>query len=547
MRALYLLLTALLSIPAQAQLWEHADQRDEEIHLYGAFPLAGDRWAVIGRTTWAGSHLISVRESDGSVAWEDVGPYLIGQGWGEVVMMPDSGLLHVGVNDGCDVLGPDSRVRRYAADGTVLWERFLYPMFTSTPTMAAKGIVDHIAIASSDSVHIMDLNGMSVGGFEVPSNGVRKIHWASDSSLFMLQGTDLRLIDLDGIVLASSPIGPGVRDIHWDGPSVFVLTSDSVRRFDAMLDPVGSSPLPGQNYSSRFIPSDSGLFVNTTTALYELDTNGVPGQLFPWPALPNHGTSACAIRSGDVLSVGNTVISGRTTGIVRKLSMDGVAISHAEDVEVLLQVDSARAEHAGGWFPFWDQRADVTGRVVNHGPDTLFRVVVSMWIDLPVMLCSHMTNRIDTSGFVLAPGDTLDLPFGDVFVARGVSPTAAPIGEVCLVALAPNGLADRAPDDNTACETVDFVLGVQDEDAPPSIALSPNPATDRCFLKGSAGLGTSVQVRVLDLAGRDMPVRSRLLSDNSLEVDVSSFPAGTYVMSVLQNDKQTALKLVVAR
>jgi len=545
MRDLYLFILSTLAIPAQAQLWERADQRDEEISLERVLPIGGGRWAVIGRGTFAGSHLISVRDGEGSIVWEDLGQYVVSHGPGDVILMPDSGLLHVGVYDGCDYYGSESRVRRYAPDGSILWENVIDPQFSSQVTMAAKGSIAHVALAAQDSVYILDLNGNSDGGFEVPSNDVHMILWASDSSLFIVRGTDLQYVDLGGTVLASTPIGPLLKDMHWDGQQLFVLSNDSVRRFDASLVPTGSAALPGV---SGITASDSNLYVNTSTALYQLDANGVPNLLFPWPVLPNLTTTACAVRNDTVLSVGNTSISGRSTGVVRTLSIGGDAALHDEDVELLLQVDSAWSEFVGGWYP-WNRRAEITGLVVNRGSDTLNSVVVSMWVSVPYIFCNIPTNRIDTTGLVLAPGDTLILPFGVVDVAMGLTNNQVMTltDEICIVALAPDRLADRGPDDNAACETLTFPLGMGTGFAPPSLSLVPNPTTDRCVLTGLASLGTAVQVRLMDLSGRSLVYRSVSSSSNSLELDVSDLSPETYIICMEGERNRAVMKLVVVR
>lgn len=547
MRIIPLTLLAALSFHAQAQLWEVADQRNEEVYLSKVLPVGGGRWAVIGRAAWAGSHMISVRNADGTIAWEHEDEYAV-EGSGDVVQLPDSGLLHVGLADNCDYYGPESRVRRYAPDGTVLWERTITPLMTYGVTMAAKGSIAHVAVASQDSVYVMDLDGNAVGGFYVPSLDILEILWADDSSLFMATSTDLERVDLAGAVLGSTLFPSIVHDMHWDGQNLFVLANDGVHRFNGNLSPLGQAALPGVDWNSRFLVSDSSLFVNTTSGLYQVADDGSSTLLFTWPALPNLTTTGCAVQNGTVLSVGNTNISGRSTGIIRTLSMSGNAAQHDQDVEVLLQVDSAWTEYLGGWYP-WNRRADITGLVVNHGPDTLHSVVLSMWVQVPWILCDQFTNRIDTAGFALPPGDTLSLPFGVVDVAMGMAQSQVEneADEICIVALAPDHLADRNPDDNTACGTYDFTLGITDRMHEAPLTLAPNPAVNTCVLSGVASLGATVHVHIMDLTGRVVAEQSITSSSNNMELDVSALPPATYILSAEGKNSRSMMKLVVAR
>jgi hypothetical protein len=504
---------------------------------------------VIGAPNFAGIHAIRVYNADGSLAWEQSDNYAMGQGLGDVIMLPDSGLLHVGALDGCDYFGPDSRISRFAPDGTLLWEQFITPSSASPPTMAAQGSTDQLAVASPDFVYLLDQGGNTVGGFGMPSWSLQKILWASDSTLFLWVGTDLKLTDLQGNEWASTVIGPNLRDMHWDGQQLFVLADDSVRRYGPGLLPLGNHVLAGQTGNSRFVPSDSGLYVNTAMGLYQLADDGTPTLLFPWPALPNMTNTGCAVRNGTVLTVGNTDISGRSTGIVRTLSMSGTAAQHDQDVEVLLQVDTAWTEFGGVSFYPWNRKADLTGLVVNHGSDTLRSVVLSMWLQVPWILCDPYTNRIDTTGFALAPGDTLNLPFGVVYVAQGLtqSQVVNATGEICIVALAPDQLADRAPDDNTACTTADFPLGIEGMEGYAPLSVFPNPAADACTVSGLATLGAPVQLRVLDLSGRTVSDRSANTSGNNLELNVSRLPAGTYFLRAEGHTGRAVLKLAVTR
>lgn len=548
MRIILTTLLAALSFHAQAQLWEQAYQPSEMVHWDQALPLGGGRWAVIGGPTSAGSHAISVRNADGTVAWEDVGQYGNDGDLGQVILMPDSGLLEAGAMDGCDFLGGDNRVRRYAPDGTVLWERIIQT-WDWWINMAAQGSADHIALASQDSVYILGLDGSTTGGFELPSGNIHGICWASDSTLFLVEGTDLKLVDLQGNESASAAISPDVKDMYWDGQHLFVLANDSVHRFSPDLMPLGSHALPGMDGNSRFVPSDSALFVNTATGLYQLADDGTATLLFPWPALPNLTTTGCAVRNETVLAVGNTDISGRNTGVIRTLSMDGEATHHDQNVEVLLQVDSAWTQYSGTPYYPWDRKADLTGYVVNHGADTLRSVVLSMWQYVPYVLCDPFANRIDTSGFALAPGDTMGLPFGVVGVALGLAPSQVvnETGLICIVALTPDHLADRNPDDNTACGTYDFTLGITDRMHEAPLTLAPNPAVNTCVLSGVASLGATVHVHIMDLTGRVVAEQSITSSSNNMELDVSALPPATYILSAEGKNSRSMMKLVVAR
>ena len=482
------------------------------------------------------------------MAWEDVRYYSVEQGSGDVVLLPDSGLLHVGLADNCDYYGPESRVRRYAPNGTVLWERIITPLQSYPVTMAAKGTINHVAVASQDSVYVMDMDGNSVGGFYVPTLNIQKIRWADDSTLFMVKGTNnLLRVNFSGTELVSAIIGSLVSDMHWDGQQLFVLTNDGVHLFNMDLTPLGQAALLGVDWNSQFVVSDSSLYVNTASGLFQVADDGSSALLFAGPALPNLTTTGCAVRNGTVLSVGNTNISGRSTGIIRTLSMTGEAVQHDQDVEVLLQVDSTWTEFLGGWYP-WNKRADITGYVVNHGSDTLRSVVLSMWISVPYILCDHFANRIDTTGLALAPGDTVALPFGPVDVALGLqqSEAMAP-GEICIVALAPDHLADREPADNLACGTFDFTLGVMDPLRQTSLSLAPNPAVNTCVLSGLAALGAPVQLHILDLTGRMVSVRNSIGSIHNLELDVSLLAPATYLVVAEGRNSRAMATLVVAR
>lgn len=530
-RAVAALLFLNLGFSLHAQPAEWTDQRSEEIYLDKVLPLAGGRWAVMGRTYFGGSNMISVRNEDGTIAWEDIGPYFAGLGPGEVVLLPDSGLLHVGEYDGCDFSGPPSRVRRYSPDGTVLWERIMGSNFSNEIKMAAKGSTNLLAVASTDSVYIMDLDGNIVEGCQIQSANIRGLHWQGDSALLVLSGTSILRVDLLGNVLDAGNVGSQAMDLHYDGQQVFVLANNSVERFDPELNLLGTTPL-ALDGNSAFVVSEHGLFVNTTTGLNAVAVDGTVSLVFPWPPLPALTNTGCAVRDSSVLLLGNTSINYMSTGIIRRLSFAGDAAQYTEDVEVLLQVDSTWTEFINAQY--WKRRADITGHVVNHGTSALNSVVLSMWMQTFWLLCSQPANRIIATDLALEPGDTISLPFGAVDVAEYITATEATgVGDICIAALAPNQLADRHPEDNTACSSVTFVLGEEKIPPTPSLALTPNPASSTCELTGLASFGPQVRTCILDATGRMALDRALpAATANGITFDVSALPSGSYVLVV---------------
>jgi hypothetical protein len=545
MRQIPIFLFANISFIVNGQLWERAYQRSEEIRLEQALAVGGGRWAVMGMTE-PGDHFISVHNADGTIAWEKVGYFITGQGFGEVVLLPDSGLLHVGAFDGCDYIGWESRVRRFAADGTMLWEREIIP-WNDPPTMAAKGTMDHIAVASRDSVYIMDPDGNIVGGFPLQGTGTLwMITWGADNSLVMHRGSNLRRVNMSGTFMATTTIGTYVTDMLWYGDELWVLANDSIHRYSQDLVHLGAAALLGMSWASRFVVSESDLFVHTTTGLFQLGTDGTPTLLFSWPALPNHTTFGCAVRDTTVLTVGRTSIAGRYSGIVRTLSLNGDAPQHDQDVEVLIQVDSTWTEfQPGNW---WRRYGDITGRVVNHGSTHLSSIVLSMLVTNTYHLCGMEWNRIDTAGFSLAPGDTLVLPFGQVLVARWMNMHGvAGEAQICITALAPDQHADRFPEDNFACETVEFVLGVEEVSFERTLSVAPNPAHNTCLLSGLTALDGPVRLRIMDPTGRVVAEHAIAAASDTIQLDILGLPPATYILVAEGRRGRAVQRLVVAR
>lgn len=556
LRSMRILLTiplALAMLVAPAQWWELAEQRSDALTFHRVIYLSDGRMAYA-----AEGNMLSVRNADASVDWEIGDSYMTGQGGGDMIAMPDGELVQVGIADYCDVLGP-GRIRRFDALGNVLWEHELAPTGQEGWEdffLLAKGLYGGsggpLAVASLKAVRILDgWDGQQIGQFTLgDESNIKKLHWASDSTLFVADGTDLKLVGLNGMVLSDTPIGEGVLDLQMEGTQLFALVGDTIRRFGPALELNGTTIVSGAGTNSSFVWTSSGLYVQTAYGLYHLDAGGTATLLFPWPSVPAYTHTGCVIGDGAVHEVGYTNISGRYTGVFRKLSMDGDAADHHQDVEILVEVDSAWAVPSGSGDIWWDAKADVTAHVVNHGPDTLRSVLVTLhgvWFN---MTCLSLQHRLDPTDLAVAPGDTVTLPFGVVHTAKDtpLSEILSTYGQVCITALAPDAVADRDPSDNHVCVPVDFIpLGVDGPEARDPLLLTPNPADRRVTVGGAGTLGASIQLRILDSTGRVALERTVTSPGDPVILDVSSLPPGSYNLEAMGSRARSTARLMVVR
>lgn len=109
---------------------------------------------------------------------------------GDVVLMPDSGLLHAGLYDGCGYASPWRRFRRYAPDGTVLWTNQRLWEESHPPYLPASGSSSRIAVAG-DPVHAIDREGSLLHRWLVHSTSgyLWRMHWLGDVApgIYVLQ------------------------------------------------------------------------------------------------------------------------------------------------------------------------------------------------------------------------------------------------------------------------------------------------------------------------------------------------------------------------
>ena len=235
----------------------------------------------------------------------------------------------------CDVIGDlSSTLTRYTSNGDSLWSRNLnaFPI-----TSLAHGSTALIAVASQDSVLILDMDGAHLHTWPAPEGPVHAMFW-SDDLLFLLAGNGLYATDPLGNVVGhismQSP-GTGLRMVD---EVILVLREDSLLRFTGDLVQLEGAAII--DTALHFVDGNDGIYIRTLNALYTAsaqDDLTLFMTIAPLPGLIPRGGS---FRHGTFMTSGNTNISGRSSAVVRSHVDDGAAEDHNSDIEVLVQVDS---------------------------------------------------------------------------------------------------------------------------------------------------------------------------------------------------------------
>jgi hypothetical protein len=538
-----LLLSSVTGLNAQILEW--ADARVSEVHAKRVLPIGGNRWAVLGKLEFAGWHGITIWDANGGYVAEAGNDAFHDSGNGNVVLMPDSGFLHAGAVDDCDNFPPVSRIKRYSADGQMLWDTtFVREEGWQTPRLAAKSTIMRMAVAG-DSTWIFDLQGTLLDAWPTPDQGwyLKELLWLNDSTLLFLFPTGARRFSVAGTDLGSAVVGDPVDAHIGEDGQLLVLTQSALIVHDSGLVPTATIPLPPAEAPRRLHPTSSALYLSTAQGLHRVEGSAFVW-LMNWPELPSVVNAGAAVRDSTVLLTGTETTAYFKHGVMRTLSLQGAAAQHDEDVELLLEADSAWVEFVAG--NFWNKWAQLTVRIVNHGSGGIGQVTISSRTMVPWIACAEPGLHVEVNGLSIAPGDTAVVWSGTHLVHSG-SPfwTGTSTMNICAAALAPNSKADRAPLDNHGCVSADFTIGMGEHHAP-RVALSPNPATQEVLISGIAALGDRVHVALCDAAGRMvLQLEQSATSSGTLSIDVSMLRAGAYRAAVTGTGGRATAQLVV--
>lgn len=555
MRSLPLLL--LLPFTAAAQVFEHVDQRTESVRYGRTIAIGGGRLVTAGGANTDGGisvppFFFTAYGPDGMPVWERTIYYTGGMGhwWsGDLITLPDSGFLAVGSADWCDVVTGTSVIGRYDMEGTPLWEIEVH----STPGegdyigVLARSPGAEFAAASTGSIHRFNWNGEHIGQFAAPEEPITGLHWYHDSLLLVLSPRNLFVVDTTGLPLDTFPLPGTSTDLRMLGDRAFVLMDEGLARID-MEDGTMELVATNDDGALAFVESPAHrLLLHSSDTLHEVFADGPLQAVTAIGSVPGLAITGAAVRDGALFVSGNTLIEERSSAVRRGQALTGGHAVHDDDIELLVTADTT-------WFVasltppgnIYDQLANLTAHVVNHGSHTLNELVLSFRTPHAWSFCGTHAQTLIVNNLGIATGDTAHIAFNNLLYNYGPSaPGNSTTATLCLAALAPNLLADRSPTDNHACTDVLFVntVGLAERGSMQVITAYPNPFTDRITL---TGLPTGpLRFELFDATGRSV-FNTNSSATNYHTLDLHGLNTGIYHLLIQSTHNRWTEKVVKA-
>ncbi len=526
---------------------DRVDQHTDIVQYDEVFVIGEDAWLFAGRGNVSGgqptdTYFLAKCSANGTPLWRFGHILMPNTYWGntslnkakQVSVLHDEGVLIVGVYDECDVVSGQGAVIRLDHAGEPMWQwGFTFSDFNHIPGSHA-GIFDRLAdgasvnhaIASEDSIIILNDDGEVLHRWLAPAQPVHCMRWENDTTLLVGAGSAVFRTHMDGTVLASVSLDNAeyIIDIRKDGDRVLALTTTMIAVLSDQLELEDWISIPTSVAPYGFVDANEEVWLSAGGALLAIGETDLQQVLFT-------GAGSMAYRDGLVMTASSVGHHGRFGGRMKSYRMDGTTVAHEDDVELLGTVDSISSSqyYSPAFGAIYTFRAHATVKVVNHSGNTLDRVLLSYFAQHGMAFCGTPGQTIIADGLNLSPGDTATIPFNGLYLINGpMTENSVHSETICLVAISPNDHLDIFSDDNQWCTDVTFTVpvGMEEAAAPQEMKVFPNPTAGVFDVQGT--LGMPANVTLIDMTGRLL--HSQQTTDGRLRMDISSLPSGLYMV-----------------
>ncbi len=550
-------LLSFSSIAQSQDVIERVNQRTDRVSFFNVLTGPDKSWILSGQANPgtnipAPLYFIQSVDSTGETIWEyghELMPSTLEaatpKNRDKVTVLPDGSVVLVGLQDGCDVITGISNLIKLTPSGIVEWSHEFGEMSGYNPDRffdrLATNATTKIAIASSDTIMFFHSDGIFISKWEVENTPVRCMRWETDTTLLVAADSKIVRFGMDGAILdsISLPNNSFGIDIHHTSGKVWIMSPDSIHVMDEQFQPISSI-----NLSS--LSGTTGDFREVDGAVWVTDKNGLwsisSGYELVNELVFNNQVVSSDIHDGVVMTVSTIEQNNRTTGLMKSYLLDGTSVEHADDVELLVHVDSivTITGFNSGPEPIFVHWAYLTPSIINHSQNVLSKVMVSYSEQYLPGFCGPLGESLIAENIELAYSDTLVLNFPPFRVGYygPFTGDSTVTYSVCLVAESPNDHLDVFPSDNVWCEDLNFVLplGIQ-QPSTSQLTVYPNPTTGIVNLPQIENL----KWQLLDATGRLVTA-----GNGQKQIDFSRLGVTNQVYSLrlLTNESQSIVRLI---
>jgi hypothetical protein len=533
-----LLLLALNSV-GQTVI-ERVNQQVDYVQLHQVLPYHDGSWLFIGSSNPESSissplHFIQLVSSDGAVDWE-YGHQLITDPFAHSYngdsqikgdpadVLPDSSIMIIGPSDECDTPSWMSKAVLLSSQGEPIWDTTFMAIdgYGNLFDRMATNTSQNVALASSDSVIILDSDGAFVNkwGFEQPP--IHCLRWESDTTLLIAADSQIFRTDINGSIsssqlLSQSDFGIDIRRFQ---DEVWVLTQNNLDILTHEFEPVSNIDLSSiaSNFLD-FVDVQDEVWITNGDSLWGVNSGH---ELVPIMSF-SYGNASVAYQDSMVMTASTVSQINHTAGMMKSYLIDGSHVQHnPEDIEMSFEIDSIQqsvAPYDGIRFLIYTSYS-----VTNRSQEILQSLLVST----PKFIGAFGLCGIPSISQSLT---NLDLGFGGSFQGS-LSPITSDFYynpffpdsvfevTVCVYGQSPNNHLDNVPTDNVACDSFTFYVGVDEASVQNIPPVYPNP---------TRGIVNLPQIENLNWQLFDVTGRHITQGNQETQIDISAFGLAEHI------------------
>jgi len=550
-------LSLFISISSVAQIQtviERVNQRTDRVSFFDILSSPNKNWIISGQANPATNipaplYFVQSVDSTGEPNW-DYGHALMPITWetavpfdrDKITVLPDGSVVLAGLQVPCDVYTGISNLIKLTPTGAVEWSHEFGEMYEYSPETSfdrlATNPTTNIAVASSDTIVFYNIDGTMIDKWEVEDAPVRCMRWETDTTILVAASSKIIRFGIDSEVLDSISLpnnSLGI-DIHHTPGKVWVMTQNSIHIMDEQF----------QLISTIDITSLSGTFVDFEDVDGEVwisDGNGLWSISSQYDLVNElmfeNDVTASAVNDSIVMTVSTIAQNNRTSGLMKSYQFDGNSIEYADDVELLVELDSVNVTTSFNFGPIFSQLAYITPRIVNHSQNLAQKVMVSYTIEYAMGFCGPAGVSVIEDNMELGFLDTFSVTFPPLDVGYGpFSGDSIVQVSVCVVAESPNDHLDIFPVDNVWCENLSFDLPLNiNQVTATSLAIYPNPTTGIVNLPQIENL----KWELLDVTGRLVAEGN---GNSAINLSQFGLAEQTYSLKLTNDDFESVIKIV---